>query len=410
MQKALPRYDVLILGGGPAGLSTALHLARLTPGLIPRISVLEKACYPRQKLCAGGLVGDAEVILQRLGLDVSEVPHADAQAAHFDFEGSGLEIKGKRVRRKERRGGHMLRIVRRDEFDAWLVGKAREKGIEIREGVTVRNVRAGDDEVTVETDAGTFTAQIAVGADGSNGVTRRCVLPEAPVNTARVLEVLTPAREEIALLEVRQDRRGKHPHNDVHREDAAYFDFFPVPEGIAGYTWDFPTQVNGRPMRCWGIYDTNLLADEKRPALQEPLRLEMSRHGLDLDEYELKGHPIRWFDPFNRFSVPRVLLTGDAAGADPFFGEGISMALGYGQVAARVICVALARGDFTLRSYKRRLLTSPLGGTLIVRWLTARVLYPLKWGWFQMLVWRALKPLVRSIAQLFILNWGRRMR
>ena len=67
-------YDVLILGGGPAGLSTALHLAQLAPGLIPRILVLEKAHYPRPKLCAGGLLADAEVNpLRRLGLDVGEV-------------------------------------------------------------------------------------------------------------------------------------------------------------------------------------------------------------------------------------------------------------------------------------------------------------------------------------------------
>ena len=49
------------------------------------------------------------------------------------------------------------------------------------------------------------------------------------------------------------------------REGAAYFDFFPVPAGIAGYTWDFPTQVNGQPMRCWGIYDANLLAHKQAP-------------------------------------------------------------------------------------------------------------------------------------------------
>ena len=56
----------------------------------------------------------------------------------------------------------------------------------------------------------------------------------------------------------------------------------------------------------------------------------MARHGFNLDDHELKGHPIRWYDPFNPVSVPRVLLVGDAVGADPIFGEGISMALGYG--------------------------------------------------------------------------------
>src|SRR5512142_3171005 len=177
-------YDVLILGGGPSGLSTALHLAQLAPELRAGTLVVEKAHYPRVKLCAGGLVTDAEVILQRLGLDVGEVPHVDASAAHLDFAGKGLTVALPNT--------HTLRIIRRDEFDNWLAKKTREAGIEIREGVTVRKVIAGAEAVSVETDQGTLRARIVVGADGSNGVTRRSVLPETPVHTARVLELITP--------------------------------------------------------------------------------------------------------------------------------------------------------------------------------------------------------------------------
>jgi glycine/D-amino acid oxidase-like deaminating enzyme len=43
----MPDHDLLILGGGPAGLSTALHIARDFPHLTPRVLVLEKARYPR---------------------------------------------------------------------------------------------------------------------------------------------------------------------------------------------------------------------------------------------------------------------------------------------------------------------------------------------------------------------------
>ena len=377
-------FDVLIIGGGPSGLSTALHLAQFAPELIPNTLVLERAHYPRPKLCAGGLVADAELMLQQLGLDVSEIPHVDATAAHLDFAGQGLTIALP--------GTHALRIIRRDEFDDWLAQKVRSRGIRIEQGVTVRGVTPADDCVIVETDRGTFQSRVAVGADGSTGVTRRSILPNALIHTARVLEIITPALAA-----------------DSHQPDHAYFDFFPVPDGIAGYTWDFPTQVAGRQCRCWGIYDTNVLADRERPPLKLPLAEEMRRHGYDLGDYEIQGHPIRWFSPFSRFSVPRVLLVGDAAGADGIFGEGISIALGYGKIAALAIRQAFRRGDFTFRDYRRRILLSPLGQALTVRTAVTRSIYRLHWAWFQKLFWRVLKPVVAALSMVFVLNWARRM-
>ncbi len=405
--------DVIIIGGGPGGLSTALHLHRIAPRLTHRILILEKEHYPRFKLCAGGLTIDAETILERLGLDVNEVPHVFADNVRFDFESKGLNIRNTRR--------HVLRVIRRDEFDHWLAEKAESRGIEIRQGVTVKDIAPTPDEVIVETDQGTYHAQIVVGADGSNGVTRRCIFPNAPVYTARVLEVITPKYDVVARrVEMRQHRKpdeaissrtgkiasGKSvPRND----ESAYFEFSPIPKNFAGYIWDFPTQINGEPMRCWGIYDTNILAYGKRPQLKDTLAEEMKRVGFDLNNYKIKGHPIRWFSPDNPMSAPRVLLVGDAAGADPIFGEGISIALGYGNLAARAIKEAFERNDFSFRRYKLRVLISPLGQALFSRWIITFIIYPLKWNWFQFLLWRILKPIVVFVAWVFVLNWGKRM-
>ncbi len=383
--------DILILGGGPAGLSTALHLQQQAPEFTSRLLVLEKAHYPRPKLCAGGLVADAEILLERLNLDVREIPHTDAQSAHFDFRGRGISVSVP--------GSHTLRIIRRDEFDAWLAEKARSRGIEIREGVTVQSVRPDEDGVTVLTNQGEFRARVAVGADGSNGQTRRAILPGEPLYTARVLELLTPTYKD-----------PSRPALEKTRGQVAFFEFSPVPQGIAGYTWDFPTQIGGQPKRCWGIYDANLPASGQRPALKETLAAEMKNCGLELADYELKGHPIRWFDPFTRMSVPRVLLVGDAVGADPIFGEGISMALGYGKVAATELAQAFKRENFSFTGYRQRVLTSPLGGTLLARWLLTYLIYTFRWSWFQSLLWRVLKPFVILVAWFLVLNWARRMR
>jgi flavin-dependent dehydrogenase len=136
----------------------------------------------------------------------------------------------------------------------------------------------------------------------------------------------------------------------------------------------------------------------------------MARFNYNLAEYELKGYPIRWFDPFIKISVPHVLLVGDAAGADPIFGEGISMALGYGKLAAKEVVRAFEQDDFGFKDYQRRMLSSPLGQTLIARWLIAYIIYPLQWKWFQILLWWVLKPVVILVAWVFVLNWARRMR
>ena len=196
----------------------------------------------------------------------------------------------------------------------------------------------------------------------------------------------------------------------LHADNIAYLDFLPVPLRIAGYTWDFPTQIHGQPMRCWGIYDANPFGNHRRPPLTGLLADEMHSQGLDLDESQIQGHPIRWFSPFSPFAVPRVILAGDAAGADGVFGEGISIALGYGRIAAQAIFDAVASDDYSFRDYRRRILRSPLGQALTIRTGITHVLYRLRWAWFQKLFWRIFKPFVLAVSLGFVLNWAKRMK
>lgn len=378
--------DILIIGGGPAGISTALHLVQSAPHLTSRILVLEKALHPRPKLCGGGLVKDAEILLEHLGMSVNEVPCVKAKTLNLNYKEKGIRYTQSK--------GYALRIIRRDEFDAWLANKATEKGILIREGIRVRNLEVEDDYVIVHTDDGDFHAKVVVGADGSNSATRRSIFPDFSGSKARVLEVLTPSTNQ-----------NLTQHSDTN----AYFDFLPVPQGIAGYIWDFPTQVDGQSMRCWGIYDANLHTWKHRPPLQEILFTEMKKHGLNPGSLELKGHPISGFTPFNLLSKKRVLLVGDAAGTDPLFGEGISMALGYGKVAADAIIEAFKHQQFDFNNYRQRLLFSPLGRVLTARWVVAKFIYNFRWGWFHFLLWRVIKPITLLVAWLFMFNWGKRM-
>ena len=115
---------------------------------------------------------------------------------------------------------------------------------------TVLRVLPGRDAVTVETDAGEFRAAIVVGADGSNGVTRRCILPNEPIHTARALELLLPLADQASgKWRIRRvfsptclhfpdlfpspelGGGGKGRGLNTHRRDVAYFDFSPVWRG-----------------------------------------------------------------------------------------------------------------------------------------------------------------------------------
>jgi len=379
------QYDVVIVGGGPAGISTALCLHRLAPDLAARTLVIEKACHPRPKACAGGLTGDAELLLERLDLDVSSIPHTDVTTARFAFAGRGLVMSMP--------GSHVMRTVRRDEFDAWLAGKARERGIAFLEGTAVGKIGRESRHVCVSTDKGDFNARVVVGADGSNSVVRRCAFPGAMSRASRTLEVIVP-----------QSGRSTRTQSE------ACFDFSLRHSGIGGYIWDFPTQSGGRPMRCWGIYDSTVRQDKNRPSLRQTLAREMARQGLNLDDHELEGHPIRWFHPRSRLSSSRIILAGDAAGTDYLLGEGISMALGYGRLAAHAIREAFRSGDLSFGSYTRRVLFSPLGRALTFRAAIARIIYTHRNLSFHRMLWWRIQPVVKRAAGIMVLNWARRMR
>jgi flavin-dependent dehydrogenase len=105
-----------------------------------------------------------------------------------------------------------------------------------------------------------------------------------------------------------------------------------------------------------------------------------------------------------------VLLVGDAVGADGIFGEGISVALGYGKVAAGELVQAFSTGDFSFSGYRRRLARSALGQTLFVRWAITKILYRLHWAWFQKWFWRFWKPVILAFSWVFVLNWGKRLK
>jgi len=368
--KQVERVDVLIVGSGPAGSSTALHLVKQDPSWAERILVVDKAVHPREKLCGGGITHMGQNVLSRLGLQI-ETPHFDVRKASIAYENLAYTFHGNPV----------FTIVRRDEFDHWLVKIAQEKGVIIRQGEAVLDVNSLDDYVEVTTDKAIIRAKILVAADGSRSTVRRKLKWDDESRVARLLEILTP-----------ENAQEQAEFRDSH----AIFDFTPMKDGMQGYYWDFPSFVNGKTFMNRGVFDSRAQPQRPKADLVKELRESLAERDRDLDDFKLKGHPIRWFDKDGRYSAHRVILAGDAAGADPLVGEGISFALSYGDVAAGAIVDAFARDDYRFLDYRERIIEHNVLRQLPIRTRLARLAYKLgKYPLVPRLGWRVMDFLLR---------------
>ncbi|HTN84877.1 MAG TPA: FAD-dependent monooxygenase, partial [Sorangium sp.] len=215
--------EVVIVGGGPAGISTAIFLAHRRPALADRIVVLEKERYPRDKFCAGGLGERADRALSAIGVRV-DVPSVPVNGVSAAFQIGEIAL----------REGSIGRVVRRVEFDRALALAARARGVRIVEGARVTAASASPRGALVESSAGTFAGRAVVGADGVGSVVRRAMgLPFGRLR-AQAVEVDTEP--------VAGDRARDLLHFEMRDRS------FP------GYLWDFPTVVDGRELVCRGAY------------------------------------------------------------------------------------------------------------------------------------------------------------
>jgi len=357
--------DLLIFGAGPAGISTALHLLQQDASWAKRLLLLEKAAHPRPKPCGGGMTLLGLRVLRDLGFPLP-LPLSQAQVDDVRLKYGTRTIHV--------RGSPQFVIFHRPELDAYLAENAQERGVTICENEAVRSFQIEDEGIRVTTTQGEYFAKTIVAADGSKGIVRQTLnRGQRRKRIARLMEELYAAREEALLF----------------KERCALFDFTSVGESLQGYCWDFPSRVNAKPMFNRGVYDARIDSNRPRAHLPELLSRFVDACDEGVPDSEAVGHPIHWFSPRNRFAWPRLLLVGDAAGVDPLFGEGIAPALAYGQVAAQAVQRAFRTGDFSFSDYRTRVLTSPVGRYLLVRWSIAEWGYRLSGhAWYMRLLWR----------------------
>jgi len=323
--------DVLVVGAGPAGSAAAYHLASSGVDVL----VVDKATFPREKVCGDGLTPYGVRALQRMGIDPADpgFTRVDGLRAH-GVDGFVIDLPWPRIQRFPSLG-----VVRtRYELDHLLVTRAEKAGARFLQGVEVvepqwENGWVAGARLIDQGEERHVRAQFVVAADGASsrfatrvGVRRD---PGAPV-----------------AIGARRYYRSSRPQDPVLEA------FLNIPDQVsggvlAGYGWIFPL---GDGLMNVGVGLLNTFRRFKEFSARKLLDLFAS--GLppewEIDEAHAAGPVLSGPIPMgmNRqpLSVPGMLVVGDAAGAtNPFNGEGIGFAMETGELAAELIADARAR-------------------------------------------------------------------
>ena len=345
-------YDVIIVGGGPAGSTAALYAEKQGLSSV----VIDKAVFPRDKVCGDALSGKTVRILRELDLidgieklDGSEINRITfGSPSHDEFD---IHLKDSQNSRHITKGY----VIPRHIFDHYLFQRA-DHVCDTRQGFTVKDLVYNENKISgvkgidnngVEE---TISAPIVLGCDGPNSiVARKLGLYKMDMkNTAVAIrcyyEGIEGLTDQIELHYVEEVKPG-------------YFWLFPAGKGKANIGLGLSKDDAKREDRSLGdileeITQSNYFKDRFKNArpLEKPIGWN-----LPMGSIHRKNHG----DGF--------MLLGDAAGlVDPFTGEGIGNAMFSAKYAMQIARKAHDSGQFNERIFKEydELVWNELGGEL----------------------------------------------
>ncbi|GAB3310609.1 geranylgeranyl reductase family protein [Geodermatophilus aquaeductus] len=343
--------DVVVVGAGPAGSAAAWALA----GAGRDVVVLEKARFPREKVCGDGLTPRGVKALDDMGVDVSP---AAGWVRHRGLRvfggGQVVEVDWPRLSSWPDHG--LIRA--RKDLDPMLAEHAVAAGARLEQDVTVTDPLLDDAGrvVGVRAQAGpgkepvTWRAPLVVSAEGLSGrlakaigLTRR---EDRPLGVAVRRYVETP--------------RGEDPYLDISFDLSADG---PTADSMPGYGWSFG-MGDGTANVGFGLLDTRRGGDvDPRTVLRRWLATLPPEWQLGEEHAvtPLRGAGLPMALNRSPAYTRGLLLAGDTAGVvNPFNGEGISYALETGRMAGETAAAALAAPEgpareAVLRGYPARL-------------------------------------------------------
>ena len=317
--------EVIVAGGGPAGSVVAAALADRGR----RVLLLDKARFPRHKACSEYVNAAGARLLADLGLegDLAALGAHRMEAMLIHAPGGQRFLADFAAAEP---GGTALGLSRH-RLDALLLDRARDAGVEVREGAHVRDVvvaggRVRGVEATVNGVRESLHAPLTVGADGRHGAVARSLALDVPMRWPRRTGLVAHYRGVSGL-----DRWG-----EMHVTAGGYAGLAPLEDGLVNVAYvTASTAVAGRG---------------------EPLEVFFERglSGLPEVASKLSGAQrvggIRGVGPMahraRRVCGDGFLLVGDAASfLDPFTGDGVYEAIRGATLAVPVADAALRAGD-----------------------------------------------------------------
>lgn len=321
-------WDVLIAGAGPAGSIAATILSRAGA----RVLLLDRARFPRDKLCGDGLNPGALGVLRRWNLA--------RRVEHLGLQIDGMMVCGASDVQIEARYPASLRgrsVLRRD-LDQWLLEEAIESGAQFEEGVTV--------ERPVICSANGGTGDLFVGGAVVTSQVHRQVAIRSRVTIAAdgrrsklafgLRLASTPDQpRRWAIGAYAEGQTGTRAMGEMHIHAGRYIGIAPLPGGLTNVCVVGARDLLGRLNDPHRVLRTTL---DRNPMLRDRFAgASFVTHPVVLGPLAVDS---------TSAGIAGLLLAGDAAGfVDPMTGDGLRFALRGGELAAETAIDMLATGN-----------------------------------------------------------------